>query len=383
MARRRSNSEGTIYESPEGSGIWYAQLPPGLDGKRPKRRAATQREALVKLRELQRERDQGVNLSAKQPTVAEWCVTWLETFALNLKPNVKEDYAGVIKRYIAHAPIGRRRLDKLTPAEIQNWANDLSQHLAPQTVRNAHARLHKALEIAVRNSYISRNAAHGTELPPIPKADIYPLDFHQSLVLLDAVEGHRWAALYRLAINLGMRQGELLGLTWEAINFEAGTIRIFRQLRRIKADPDKPGVLVLQSVKTKAGERTLRIDDDLIAVLRAHRANQMQERLLCGAKWKDKWGMVFVTETGAPVSPSCLFKHFKKVLKDTELGDIRFHDLRHTAATLLLADSVPLVTVSKILGHSSPAVTATIYAHALDDYKAGAIASLSKRLRRA
>ena len=126
MAQRtkgRSNGEGTIYEAPKGSGIWYAQvsLP---DSKRRKRRADSQREAREKLKQLQAEIDQGVDLSAQQPTVAEWCRTWLTTFATNLKPNIRDDYHGILRRYIDSAPLGKRRLDKLTAAEVQQaWVS--------------------------------------------------------------------------------------------------------------------------------------------------------------------------------------------------------------------------------------------------------------------
>jgi integrase len=145
---------------------------------------------------------------------------------------------------------------------VQAWVNDLAKQVAPQTVRNAHARLHKALEVAVRNNYIARHVASHTELPPVPKPAIHPLNVQQSLALLNVCEGHRWAALYRLAINLGMREGELLGLTWDAIDFARGTIRIFQQLRRAKVtdDADAGRAFILQATKTKAGERTLMLD---------------------------------------------------------------------------------------------------------------------------
>jgi integrase len=151
---------------------------------------------------------------------------------------------------------------------------------------------------------------------------------------------------------------------------------VYQQLQRVN------GVFVLQTTKTKAGERVLMLDDDLLALLRMHRKNQAEERLICGPAWKDRLNLVFVTETGAPIHASCLVDHFKQALERAGLPSIRFHDLRHTAATLMLADGVPLVTVSKILGHSSPAVTATIYAHALDESKARAIGALSQKLRR-
>jgi integrase len=380
--RGRANGEGSIYEYPRGSGSWFAQIWLG-EGKSIRRSAKTQREAREKLKKLQAEFEQGVNLTAKQPTVSEWCTTWLDTFAPNLKPNVREDYEGVIKRYIDGDTIGKRRLDKLTPTEVQAWVNRLATRVAPQTVRNAHARLHKALEVAVKNNYVPRNVASSTELPSLPKTDIQPLNFEQVQKLLDTVEGHRWSALYRLAVNLGMREAELFGLTWPAIDFERGTLRIFQQLRRARPEKGAAREFILQTTKTKAGERTLRLDEDLLEVLREHKLNQDEERALLGDKWRDPWGkLVFTTETGGPIHISCLLDHFRQVLKKAELSEIRFHDLRHTAATLMLADGVPLVTVSKILGHSSPAVTAQIYAHALDESKSVAIAGLSQKLRR-
>ena len=383
MSKRkgRANGEGTIYEYPKDSGIWYAQISLD-DGSRRKRRASSQREAREKLRQLMAELERGVDLAAQQPVVAQWCQTWLETFAINLKPNIKEDYAAVIRRYIADAPIGRRRLSQLTPADVQAWVNALSAKVAPQTVRNAHARLHKALVVAVRQRYIARNVADDIELPSGRPPPIKPLDFEQACALLEVVDGHRLAALYRLAINLGMRQGEILGLTWDALDLDAGTIHVYRQLRRVR-NGKETREFVLQTTKTKAGERLLQLDEDLVMILREHRRVQQEEAALRRKQWKNVLNLVFVTETGAPIHISDLTKHFKSALKRAGLPIIRFHDLRHTAATLMLANGVSLVTVSKILGHSSPAITATIYAHALDESKAGAIAGLSQRLRKA
>jgi integrase len=200
------------------------------------------------------------------------------------------------------------------------------------------------------------------------------------VALLVVLKGYRWEALYWLALNLGMRQGELLGLTWEALNLDAGTLRVSQQLQRIK-HPDGGKMFILQTTKTKAGERVLQLDFELVALLREHQRVQAEEAALRGASWKNRLGLIFVTDTGAPIHFSDLVKQFKSALKKAGVPAIRFHDLRHTAATLMLADGIPLVTVSKILGHSSPAITAVIYAHALDDQKASAIAGLGRRLR--
>jgi len=383
MARRtkgRSNGEGSIYESPKDSGIWHAQV--RVEGAPPKRkRAKSQREAREKLKQMLAELEQGVDLAAQQPTVEQWCDTWLETFAINLKPKIKEDYAAVVRRYIKGTKLGRRKLGQLTPADVQAWVNTLNTRIGAQTVRNAHARLHKALAVAVRQRYIAKNPADEIELPSVRTPPIQPLDFEQAQALLAVLKGHRWETLYWLAINLGMRQGELLGLTWDALNLEVGTLRVFQQLQRIK-HPAGGKMFVLQTTKTKAGDRVLQLDVDLVALLREHRRIQAEEAALRGATWKNSFNLVFVTDTGAPIHFSDLVKQFKGALKKAGLPNIRFHDLRHTAATLMLADGVPLVTVSKILGHSSPAITAMIYAHALDDQKADAIASLGRRLRR-
>jgi integrase len=379
MSRRtkgRSNGEGSIYESPPGSGIWHAQV--RIEGATPRRRRAkSQREAREKLKQMLAEVEQGVDLAAQQPTVEQWCHTWLETFAINLKPTIKSYYAGIIRRDIQGSKLGRRKLSQLSPADVQHWVNALSKRMAPQTVRNSHARLHKALMVATRQRYISRNLADDVELPPLRRAPIKPFNFEQARVLLATLKGHRWEALYWLALNLGM-----LGITWEALDFESQTLRVHQQLQRLKK-ANEHGEFVLQATKTKAGERFLQLDRDVMTMLKAHHANQIEEHALLGAHCKNQLNLVFVTYTGAPIHFSELIKHFKQTLQKAGLPNIRFHDLRHTAATLMLADGVPLVTVSKILGHSSPAITATIYAHALDDNKASAIANLAQRLRTA
>jgi integrase len=382
MGKKRANGEGSIFEYPKGSGRWFAQitLP---NGKVKPRLGPSQREAREKLKQLQAEQEQGIDLALQQPTLLEWCEIWLERYAKNLKPNIREDYRGVVRRYIASDPIGQRKLHQLTPALVQDWVDRLGMRVAAQTVRNAHARLHTALSVAVKRRYISRNVAEDTDLPQVRTRPIQPLDIDGVWALLDMVAHHRWAVLYRLAVNLGLRQGELLGLTWDAIDLEKGTIRISRQLRRVPGKAGEGKVFALQPTKTAASDRLLDLDEDLIAILKAFRILWLEERVRADGGRRNPWDLLFTSETGAPIHVSMLADHFKASLKAAHLSPIRFHDLRHTAATLMLDDGASLVTVSKILGHSSPAVTARIYAHALDKSKAHAIAGLSRQIRRA
>ena len=390
MARRkvkgRANGEGSIYEYPDGSGRWFASIT--IDGKEKRRRASSQKEARELLRELQESRRAGVSLTKKQPTVREWCESWVKT-TLNLRPHIREHYRVNLARYLYKTSLSRRRLDALTPAEVQGWVNDLGEMVSPGTVRNVHARLRRALAVAVKQGYIPRNVAVGVDLPRSNTRPIIFLDFAQARHLLAVLEGDRLATLYRLALNLGMREAELVGLTWDSIDLTAGVLRVVRQLQRIPnhdTEAKSKSVLSLQPVKTDAGQRTLQLDGNLVAELRRQRIAQAEERLLLGSAWRDPFmslgGLVFTNSTGGPLGPSSLWKSFKSAREAAELPDMRFHDLRHTAATLMLAAGEPIAAVSAVLGHSSPAITARVYAHALEESKATAIAGLSIRLRR-
>ena len=210
----RSNSEGTIFEYPEGSGIWWAQLPPDEQRRRPKRRAATQREAREKLRELQRDRERGLNLTAKNPTVAQFLDTWLaEVVKPSVKARTHEGYAEVVRLYLT-PHIGAQRLDRLTVASVQRMFNDLQKRVSVQTVHNAYRRLRTALDVAVEWKHVAHNVATAVRLPKIPHTEQRALTVDEARQLLDAVEDHRLAALYYVTLTLGLRKGEVSGLRW-------------------------------------------------------------------------------------------------------------------------------------------------------------------------
>lgn len=400
---RRTKNEGSLFQSPRNSGIWFAQitLP---DGKQVQRKGPSLKQAQAKLKELQKLALADVNLGEEDPTLWAWWQLWLEHFAGNLKPHIRDDYRGIGRRYVETGPcvakgkpLGTLRLRALKFAHCQAWVNELAKTLKPQTVRNAHARLRKALAVAVRKGYIATNPAEGVELPKVEaieaedRTQIRPYTFEQARALLATLAGNRWLLLYRLAITLGMRQAELLGLTWDCVDLEQGTITIRQQLRRVAsaaAKPGEPKAWQLLPPKTDAAKRVLRMRDPaLLDAVRLHRRNLLEERLLHGKDWqaRDPWlksrgGLVFVTETGAPIHGSDLLQHFHRWAKKAGVPIVRFHDLRHTAATLMLADRVPIPAVSKILGHANVAITMSIYAHALEESQTDAIDGLSRKL---
>lgn len=393
---RRTKGEGSIFQKPRGSGIYYAQITLA-GGKQVQRKGPSLRQAQARLKELQQLAAADVNLGEQDPTLWAWWQLWLNEFTGNLKPHIRDDYRGIGRRYVEGRAIGRTRLRALKFAQVQAWVNELAKTLAPKTVRNAHARLRKALNVAVRKSYIDKNPAEGVELPKdtaIEAEDRYvirPYTFEQARALLLALEGNRWQLLYRLAMTLGLRQAELLGLTWDCVDLEKGTITIRQQLRRVSKAGGKSGDAkewAMLPPKTDAAKRTLRLRDPaLVDFVRLHRKNLLEERLLHGREWqeRDPWlksrgGLVFVTETGAPAYGTNVLHHFHRWAAKAGTPQVRFHDLRHTAATLMLADNVPLPAVSKILGHATVAITMSIYAHALEESQADAIEGLSRRL---
>ncbi len=398
---RRTNGEGSLFQSPKNSGIWYAQitLP---DGKQPQRKGPSLKQAQAKLKELQRLLEADVNLSEQDPTLWQWWNLWLDHFAGNLKPTTRNEHRAIGRRYvqakplIQGKPLGDRRLRALKFAHVQACVNELAQTLDPKTVRNAHARLRKALNVAKRKGYIDKNPAEGVELPAAleieaeDKKAIHPYTRAQSRIFLEHMRGRRYYALYLLAFTMGPRLNELTGITWDCVDLEAGTITIRQQLVRVAPDNAPPGTpkeWKLLPPKTDAARRTNKLGPVQIEALRWWKREQLEERLVNGKVYqaRDPWlksrgGLVFTTETGAPIHGSDLYHHFQRWTVKAELPLIRFHDIRHTAATLMIANGKPIPAVSKVLGHANVAITMTIYAHALEDDRADAIAELGQQL---
>lgn len=231
------------------------------------------------------------------------------------------------------------------------------KRLSPLTVTYVHAVLKSALEHAVREDELPRNVARNVKTTTPRPRRFQPLTAAEARQLLRAANGDWLHALYKLALRTGLRKGELLGLHWEDLGLDGGTATIHRSLQRTRSQ----GLTVLNT-KTLASERRIALPTECINSLKIHQEQQQEERQTAGTRWTDN-GLVFTTPKGKPLDPTNLTRRFRRLLHSAGLRTIRFHDLRHSTATLLLEQGVDLVVIKELLGHAHIGVTAGVYAH--------------------
>lgn len=356
MVKRRANGDGSIYQR-ESDGRWVASitLP---NGKRKSFYGKTRKATNDKLREAMREIDQGVDLSGPRLTVAQYLQQWLASSA---RPSVKtktfEGYESIVRVRVIPR-IGSIPLAKVSPLDLQRLYADLSSaKLSNRSVHHTHRVLHRAFQQALRWNMIPRNPCDGATPPRPQQTEMRVLTAEQANALLTHTREHPAHALYVLALSTGMRIGELLGLRWDDIDFEGGRLFVRRALQRQNAN----GIVFIEP-KTSRSRRAIKLGKATIAALRDHKRNQLNRRISLANLWQDQ-DLVFANETGGPVDPSWQRLLFKRALSDAGLPAIRFHDLRHTAATLLLSRSVHPKVVSEMLGHSTITLTLDTYSH--------------------
>jgi integrase len=377
---KRGNGEGSIYpyKNKAGKVIGYRGSYWVYTAEGPKRRyvsAKTRQECAKKLTKAMADRDGGLIFDAGSLTVGDYLEGWLKDAESTVRRSTFEGYEYAVRPHIVPA-LGRIKLKDLTPAHLRSFYRDrLDSGRAPSTVHKLHVVLHKALKAAVADGLIPRNAAAGLKLPRITREEIDPLTEEEARRLLETASGDRLEALYVLALNTGMRQGELLALKWDDVDLERGVLRVRRTLTHV----DK--AFVLGEPKTKNSRRTIRLTTSAVTALRAHLSRQLEEMERMGSLYRPG-GLIFATESGTLINPSNLRnRSFKPLLKRAGLPPARFHDLRHTCATLLLGRDVNAKVVSEMLGHSSISITLDIYSHLLPDMQEKAAKALEEAFR--
>jgi integrase len=357
---KRGNGEGSISRRKDGLYMarYTIQTPTGT--KRKTIYGKEREEVADKLIEALSNRNKGLVFDADNLKLGEYLGRWLtDSVRDTVRPTTFERYEQVVRVHIRPA-LGKVKLKNLTSAHVRGlYRQKLDAGLSSRTVQYVHVTLHKALKQAVSDGLIPRNVTEAAKPPQVRREEMQPLTAEQVKVLFEAAKGDRLEALYVLAVTTGLRQGELLGLRWDDIDLEVGTLQVRRTLTTAKGGP------VLSTPKTKGSRRSVKLSQTALKALRSHLERQLEEIDRVGDLWCEN-GLIFASEGGSLLSRQHVTAHrFKPLLKRAGLPEIRFHDLRHTCATLLLIKNVNPKVVSEMLGHSSIAITLDTYSHVL------------------
>lgn len=362
--------------------FWEARYTVGRDpgtGKQIQRSISgkTQKEVAQKLKAVLRDLDTGLYTEPSKMTVGQWLDTWLSEYVEpSCKPLTLSTYESRIRTRLKPA-LGSIKLTELSTTQIQTFCNDLirKEGLSPKTVKNTHGILHKALAQATDLRYILFNPADPVKLPRIERKEISPLTEAEISAFLEEIKkGEPFARLFTVTLFTGMREGEICGLTWDAVDFRNGTITVKQQLQKGKEKGADHYLISTKSGKT----RTITAATSVMQVLKEQLFEQRKQHLQMGLAWKNQWNLVFTQEDGGYIPPQSALKHFKKVAERIGRPDARFHDLRHTYAVASLQEGDDVKTVQQNLGHATAAFTLDVYGHVSEKMKQESAARMER-----
>ncbi|MGA7088497.1 MAG: site-specific integrase [Candidatus Dormiibacterota bacterium] len=351
---KRANGEGNIRQRP-GDGLWEARVTVG--GKRRsfygKTREAVHRQLVLAIKT----RQDGVPVPSRRESVRTFAKGWLDATRGTVRPTTWDKYRRDLGLHVLPY-IGGVPLSRLGPQHLQlRYAEMLEAGLSARSVLHVHAVIHRMLTQALRWGSVGRNVADLVDLPRAKQSNWRVLDAAQVRLLLETAEGDPLQGLYVLAVTTGMRQGELLALRWLDIDFDRGTLTVNGTLHRVG------GGWSIGEPKTARSRRLVVLPHVARIALQRHRVAQLEARLKAGICWREN-GLVFTTAIGTPLHPgNVLRRSYRPMLERAGIRTVRFHDLRHTSATLLLGQGVHPKIVSEMLGHSTVGITLDLYSH--------------------
>lgn len=319
----------------------------------------TQKEVRQKLTAILVELDNGTYQAPNKITLGDWLTIWERDYLKNVKPRTVENYQGVVRLYIAPV-LGNKKLQALSTAQIQSFYNGL--HISPKTIKNVHGVLHRALNDAAAVGLIHFNPSTVCKLPRVIKPDIRPFDEQQIAAFLQAIQGHPYENVYFVTLFCGLRQGEVLGLTWDCVDFQTGTLTINKQLQRHAG-----GHSLVPTKNNKP--RYIKPAQAVLKVLQRQSMWQKKARVRAGQFWNNELNLVFTNEIGENIAPNTLYTHFKSIAASIGAPQTRFHDLRHSYAVLSLKSGDDIKTVQSNLGHHTAAFTLDTYAYVTEQMK--------------
>ena len=320
----------------------------------------TRAEVLKKFKELQRNLDDGLPAPDTTVTVARLIESWhLDVLSHQISRSAADHYMSIARNHIIPT-LGRKKLSELTTSDVDRLiSKKIGQGLSISTVRRVRSVLAQAIDQGIRWGWVNRNVATLARAPKSVRSEGRTLTVQEARRFLEHLQSHRFEALFTMMLMTGLRRGEALGLQWTDLDTKKGVLTVRRQLQR------EGDGLVTRDTKTQRSRRVINLPSQMLAILKRHRQDQENARTALGPAWIDS-GFIFTTAIGGPLDPRNLLREFKKVCSEAGLGDWHLHELRHSAASLMLAQGVRLQVVSEVLGHSSIRMTADVYGHILD-----------------
>jgi integrase len=375
---KRGNGEGNVYE--RANGTWEARIsfidPQTGKRKRASFYGATAKEARAKLKAAQGRLDAGAPVKDASRTVADWLTHWCKTSLAvsDRKDSTKALYATLSRKHLQAGLFGGMTLDRLKPSDVEGLVLALREKgLAASTIRSTYTVLRGALDGAVRDGLLARNPAALVKRPGVERTEAKHIGAQDATALLNAARASRYHSALVLIAATGLRRGEALALRWDHLDLDKGTLAVRGTLGRVN------GALRVTEPKTARSRRSVPLAVPVVAVLRRHRAAQLEERLRAGNQWTET-GLVFTAELGTAVDPRNLLRVVAAAAKTAGMTDVGVHTLRHSAAVAWLDAGVHIKAVSDLLGHSSIAITGDVYGHTTDDTAKTAIDGLSAAL---
>ena len=370
--KTRRHGSGSVFRRPDRKGKqWVAQIVLE-NGKTRQRYFKTQAEADQALNEMLYEQRQGTLITEKDQTVKQHIERWLAVHKTKIRYSTYLTYRSAVDKHILPA-FGHLTLRKLTTQDLDLfYARKVEEGLSSSRVSALHTVISMALQQAVRWRLIARNVAEDVSLPRDSRPrERQALTLEQAQELLDAAKGHRLEAMLTLALATGMRRGELLALRWRDIDFHNKSISIQRSVSRL------PGGHRVNEPKTASGKRSITLPPFVIEALQQHRVRQLETKLKAGPAWEEH-DLVFCNIYGRFLNSASLYDLFSSLLKKAGLPHMHFHDLRHSAATILLAMKVPVKVIQELLGHSNIAITLGVYGHVLPSMQDEAVDTMER-----
>lgn len=362
--RKNAKGGGTIRKREDGR--WEARITVGIDPKTGKQKqksvyGKTQKEVRQKQTAIQAEIDAGTYMEPAKESLAEWLETWLEVYVYNsVKKYTYDSYERTCNNHIIPA-LGNIRLSALAAPQIQRFYNSLltEKALSPKSVKNVHGIFHRALDQAVKLGMIRSNPTELCDLPKAHRKEIRPMEKNEILKFLQAIEGTKYGLVYQVTLFTGLRKGEVLGLTWDCIDFQRNTIYVNKQLQKTK----KVGGTYCLTTTKNSRNRVIVAAPSVMELFRKQKSQQLQMQRLAGEAWDNAWDLVFTNELGRHLCHVTVYKNFKKIMKEIGVPEGRFHDLRHSFAVVSIESGDDIKTVQSNLGHATASFTLDVYGH--------------------